>query len=50
MNTTTTTTGKLGSIAEDLFINLFCDVFGSENTQNSIYVDTNKNLLKNLLW
>lgn len=33
MNTTLTTTGKLGSVAEDLFIQLFCDVFGPENSQ-----------------
>lgn len=27
------TTGKLNSVAEDLFIELFCDVFGPENSQ-----------------
>ena len=33
MNPTTTSTSKLGSIAEDKFIELFCDVFGPENSQ-----------------
>lgn len=27
------TTGKVNSFAEDLFIELFCDVFGPENSQ-----------------
>lgn len=33
MNPTTPPTTKLGSIAEDRFIELFCDVFGPENSQ-----------------
>lgn len=28
------TTGKVNSIAEDLFIELFCDIFGPENSEN----------------
>ena len=28
-----TSTGKVNSIAEDLFIELFCDTFGPENSK-----------------
>lgn len=37
MNKEIITTGNLNSVAEDLFIELFCDVFGPENSQY-IYV------------
>ncbi len=37
MDKDTRTTGKLNSIAEDLFIELFCDVFGPENSK---YIST----------